>query len=165
MEWFEDQLKIDKNLKLLVWCRFRPQLWSVHQAMAAKYPNITLGLLWGNQKPEERDAAKRLLDPRTMPPGPVVVLGTPATGAVGLNLAGAHTVMYLSNDYSLFKRMQSEDRVHRPGQTYPVSYFDVVATGPNGQKTIDHTIMKALRNKKNVAEFTTSAWIQALREE
>jgi hypothetical protein len=55
--------------------------------------------------------------------------------------------------------------VHRPGQKYPVSYFDVVATGPQGQKTIDHTIQKALRNKLDIAKWTTGAWVSALLEE
>jgi SNF2 family DNA or RNA helicase len=84
---------------------------------------------------------------------------------MGLNLTAAHTVMYLSNDYSLKTRLQSEDRVHRPGQTNVVSYYDVVATGPDGQKTIDHHIIKALREKNDIATWTTSAWLAALRED
>ena len=45
-------------------------------------------------------------------------------GGLGLNLTAAHIVLRLSNDYSLRIRLQSDDRVHRPGQTSPVSYFD-----------------------------------------
>ena len=46
-----------------------------------------------------------------------------------------------------------------------VSYFDIIATGPQGQKTIDHTVVKALKNKEDIANFTTSAWIDALLED
>jgi hypothetical protein len=41
----------------------------------------------------------------------------------------------------------------------------VIATGPQGQRTVDHLIMKALREKADVANWTASAWIRALREE
>jgi len=126
---------------------------------------VIVGEIRGGQKKEERAAALRLLDPRTAPDGPVIVCGTPASGSMGLNLASAHTVVYLSNDHSLKTRLQSEDRVHRPGQINHVSYYDVLATGPQGQQTIDHVIIKALRNKEALATWTTQAWVDALKRE
>ena len=38
--------------------------------------------------------------------------------------------------------MQSEDRCHRIGQHYPVTYIDLICEG-----TIDEKIVKSLRNK------------------
>ena len=165
MELFKILLEGDDGLKLLVWCRFRAELNRLHARLSTMYPTIPLGRIHGGQKRDERDAALRLLDPRVCPSGPVVVVGTPASGAMGLNLTASHTVVYLSNDYNLKTRLQSEDRVHRPGQTSPVSYFDIVAEGPNGQKTIDHTIMKALKAKDDLAKWTASAWLSELKEE
>ena len=165
LNWFAEQYFIDPEIKLLLWCRFRLDLQRIHSELQNRYPRLALGRILGDQNKHEREEALRLLDPRTMPSGPVVVIGTPQSGSMGLNLAGAHIVVYFSNDYSLKTRLQSEDRVHRPGQVYPVSYFDIVATGPQGQKTIDHQIIKALRKKEEMAEWTTSAWIQALSEE
>jgi len=164
LSWLDLRLEEDPTMKLLVWCRFRPELERTFKELANDN-RLVLGKIWGSQPRAERQDALRLLDPRTAPKGPVVVLGTPATGSMGLNLTAAHTVIYLSNDYSLKTRLQSEDRVHRPGQTSPVSYFDVVATGPNGQRTIDHAIVKALRSKEDIANMTTSAWIKALGDE
>jgi SNF2 family DNA or RNA helicase len=83
---------------------------------------------------------------------------------MGLNLTSAYTVVYMSNSYSLKVRLQSEDRVHRPGQVNTVSYYDVIATGPQGQKTVDSVVMKALRDKEQLATWTTSAWVKALQE-
>jgi SNF2 family DNA or RNA helicase len=80
-------------------------------------------------------------------------------------MTAAADMMDISYDYSLEKYLQSRDRIHRPGQTRPVSYFDVIATGPSGQKTIDHHVIKARREKHNIAEWTTRAWIRALQEE
>lgn len=156
-------LEEDFNLKLLVWCRFRPEVERLYDELKDRFPDV--GKIWGGQKRDERDYALRLLDPRTMPKGPAIVIGTPATGSMGLNLTGAHTVVYLSNDYNLKTRLQSEDRVHRPGQVHAVSYFDIIATGPSGQKTIDHAVLKALKSKEDVANWTTSAWLAAITEE
>jgi SNF2 family DNA or RNA helicase len=157
--WWKQQIEQDPNFKLLVWSRFRAEV----DRLAASVTDATVGRLWGGQKPQERLDVLRLLDPRTAPAGPVLVVGVPKTGAFGLNLTAAHTVMYISNDYSLMVRAQSEDRVHRPGQRHVVSYYDVVATGPQGQKTVDHTVLKALVEKQNLATWTTSAWLAELR--
>lgn len=164
-ERLETHLEEDPSLKLLVWSRFRPEVERLYRELGVKYPRISRGLIWGGQKREDRDYALQLLDPRTATKAPAVVIGTTSTGSMGLNLTSAHTVIYLSNDFSLKTRLQSEDRVHRPGQVSPTSYFDFVATGPAGQKTIDHTVVKALRSKLELATLTTSAWIQELSEE
>ncbi len=173
LSWLNEQLLEDPNLKLLLWCRFRPELKRLYEAIQemqyrpsqTQDPRYAVGVIWGAQKKDERIAAMKLLKPGFAPPGPVIVCGTTATGSLGLDLASSHTVIYLSNDYSLKTRKQSEDRVHRPGQTYPVSYFDVIATGPKGQRTIDHVVIKALRAKEDVATWTTSAWVSALKDE
>ena len=44
------------------------------------------------------------------------------------------------------KRLQSEDRAHRIGQINKVTYIDLIC-----EKTVDEKIVKALRNKVNVA--------------
>jgi len=165
LDWVKEQLNNDPLLKLLIWCRFRPEVDRLHKELAARFKNVELGLIWGGQKKPERDAALRLLDPRTTPSAPVIVTGTPSSGSMGLNLAASHMVVYATNDFSLKTRLQSEDRVHRPGQEYPVSYFDVIASGPDGQKTIDHLVVKALRTKQSLADLTTSAWIKGLMED
>jgi len=173
LSWLSDQLEIDPNLKLLTWCRFRPEVARLFAELDNRYnasgltlkTNLHLGKIWGGQKRAERDETLRLLDPRTAPTGPVVVIGTPASGSMGLNLTAAHTVIYLSNDFSLKTRLQSEDRVHRPGQVHSVSYFDIIATGPQGQKTIDHSVVKSLKNKQVMADFVTSDWLDVLSED
>lgn len=168
VEWVQQRLREDPNIKLLVWCWFRAQVQRAHLEINQKFPHIATARIWGHhtgQPKNERADALRLLDPRTTPAGPVIVIGTPASGSMGLNLTAANQVIYLSNDYNLKTRVQSEDRVHRPGQTKPVSYTDVIATGPNGQRTVDYTIIRALRAKENLATYTCAAWIKLLSEE
>jgi len=169
LEWLENRIEDDGTFKAIIWCRFRAELHRLMTELAAApwaaKRNVKFGEIHGGQKKHEREIALRLLDPRTAPLGPVIVGGTPATGSMGLNLTAANTVVYMSNDYNLKTRLQSEDRVHRPGQVRPVSYFDVVAVGPSGQKTMDHAAVKALRNKENMANWTCEAWRAAIMEE
>ncbi|MHA2404557.1 MAG: SNF2-related protein, partial [Candidatus Kariarchaeaceae archaeon] len=157
--WLEKTFNEDPNLKILIWCRWVKELQRVMLSLGHN-ENIISGAITGGQSGAERERAINLLGPRSAPKGPVVVVGNPQAGGMGLNLTASHTVMYLSNDYSLKNRLQSMDRVHRQGQTYPVSYFDVVATGPNGQKTIDHLILKKHKKKEALANMTTKAWIE-----
>ena len=55
-------------------------------------------------------------------------------------------MIYFSNGYDLEKRQQSEARIDRIGQTKPMTYIDIIA-----EDTIDDRIVKALRNKVNIA--------------
>ena len=73
-------------------------------------------------------------------------VGNAQTGGYGITLTAANTVIYYSNNYDLEKRLQSEDRAHRIGQTGSVTYVDLIA-----ENTVDERIVKSLRNKINIA--------------
>jgi SNF2 family DNA or RNA helicase len=74
-------------------------------------------------------------------------VGNTQTGGYGITLTEAQNVVYYSNNFDLEKRLQSEDRAHRIGQTNKVTYVDLVA-----KDTVDEKIVKALRNKLNLAQ-------------
>jgi SNF2 family DNA or RNA helicase len=74
------------------------------------------------------------------------LIGTPQTGGYGITLTQANTVIYYSNGYDLEKRLQSEDRAHRIGQKKTVTYIDLIC-----EDTVDEKIVKALRDKINIA--------------
>jgi SNF2 family DNA or RNA helicase len=93
-----------------------------------------------------------------------VLFAQPHAGGFGLNLQTCFTAVYLSNDYSYSTRVQSEDRMHRAGQKNACLYVDLIAVGPAGQKTVDISILEALRDKKSVADWTTSQWRHALAD-
>jgi SNF2 family DNA or RNA helicase len=109
------------------------------------------GLTPQDQRQKNKDAFQN--DPEVR-----FFVGTPATGGYGITLTQAHTVIYYSNGYDLEKRIQSEDRAHRIGQTKPVTYVDIIA-----EETVDNKIVKALRKKVNIASEVMGeelkAWI------
>jgi SNF2 family DNA or RNA helicase len=73
-------------------------------------------------------------------------VGTTQTGGYGITLTAASTMVYYSNGYDLEKRLQSEARIDRIGQEYPMTYIDIVT-----EDTIDTKVVKALRKKLNIA--------------
>ena len=163
LSWLKERLTEDPTFKVVIWTQFRADVERLRDALHAL--PLEVGTLWGASKAQERQHALRLLHPSTAPEGAAAVIGTPQSGSMGITLAAASNVVYLNNAYSLTIRQQSEDRTHRPGQTRAVSYFDVLAEGPAGQRTIDHIVLTALREKRELADWTASAWLEALKEQ
>lgn len=64
-----------------------------------------------------------------------------------LNLQFCHKIIYLSNDWDLGTRLQSEDRVHRYGQKHDVDIIDICAAD-----TIDEKILDCLRRKESILD-------------
>jgi SNF2 family DNA or RNA helicase len=158
--WLTARIEEDPTFKVVIWSQFRHDVARLRDGLASL--PIEVGVLWGQSSPQERQRTLRLLNPQTAPNGAVAVIGTPQTGSLGITLAAASTVVYLSTGHSLFVRLQSEDRTHRPGQTRACSYFDLLAEGPKGQQTIDHLVLRALTAKRDLAEWTARAWLDAL---
>ena len=159
-EWVAARLEERPDVKIICWCRFRPELERVAEDLKDLLPTYRL---YGQGHKERVEAVQRFSDVSN--PKPALLAGQVQAGGFGLNLVAADHVVYLSNSFSLLNRLQSEDRVHRPGQTHHVLYLDVLATGPKGQKTVDHHIVKALRTKQDIATWTVAAWKKALVEE
>lgn len=68
-----------------------------------------------------------------------------SSGAMGIDLTRAAYCVYYSVGTSLGDYLQSEARVHRPGQERSVTYYHLVAKG-----TIDASIRRALRLRQAV---------------
>ena len=73
-------------------------------------------------------------------------VGTTQTGGYGITLTAATTMVYYSNGYDLEKRQQSEARIDRIGQNFPMTYIDIYC-----EDTVDARIVKALKKKVNIA--------------
>ena len=78
------------------------------------------------------------------------IIGTPQTGGYGITLTGANVMVYYANGYDYEKRIQSEARINRAGQTRKMTYIDIIA-----EDTVDEKIVKALRSKMNIASKIT----------
>jgi hypothetical protein len=148
--------------KLLVWCRFRPELERTTRELGSVYSTVLN--LKGKQSKADRAAAKALLAPGG-DPRPGAVVGIQKAGGASLNFAAANIAVYLSNGPALIERTQSIGRIERPGATQPMLIVDVVACGPKGQKTMDHYILRSLKAKDDMARWTVDQWRKILAEE
>lgn len=138
----------DVDGKVIVWARFTPEIQAITDTLRDKYGHDSAAAFYGAVKQDERtEIRKRFQDPDD----PLrFFVGNPSAGGIGLTLTAANTVVYYSNDFSLESRLQSEDRAHRIGQTGDVVYIDIVA-----QNTIDEKIIRALREKRELASLIT----------
>ena len=68
-------------------------------------------------------------------------------GGLGLDLTLARYAIYYSLGFSLGDYSQSMARLHRPGQTHPVEYIHILASG-----TVDETVMDALARREAVID-------------
>ncbi len=145
--------------KLLAWCRFSPELERATRELNLIYPHVFQ--LRGGQTKDQRLQAKTFLAPGS-DPRPGACVGNQKAGGASLNFAAANIAVYLSNGPALIERTQSIGRIERPGATQPMLIVDILATGPKGQKTIDHAILKALRSKDDMARWTVEQWRKIL---
>lgn len=146
---------------VIVWCRWRRERERLSKMLCSTGKVFVFEIYGGQSKAEREDAIRGFQERMAIP---AIMIAQPHAGGFGLNLQVATEAIYLSNDYSLGVRLQSEDRCHRPGQTSNVLYTDVIAVGPKGQQTIDHLITKALRSKEDLSRMTCARWRRELEE-
>jgi SNF2 family DNA or RNA helicase len=151
----------DPSLKVICWCRFTAELEALRLQLY-RLGFKTMMLAGGQSTAERREVVSELT---VGGDEGVVVLGQPQAGGLGLNLTKSHWSIYVSNDSNLRTRVQSEKRTYRHGQQYPCHFLDIVATGPQGQKTWDYQNLKALRSKEELVRWVSSAWRRALTDE
>jgi SNF2 family DNA or RNA helicase len=130
--------------KIIIWANYRYDIEALKLALSKEYGMNSVGMYYGGIPDDER---KRVLAEFQDPDSEMrFFVGNPSTGGYGLTLTAASTMVYYSNSFDLEKRLQSEDRAHRIGQTKNVTYIDLIAVG-----TVDEKIVKALRDKIDIA--------------
>lgn len=129
--------------KVIIWARYRRDIERIVAALRREYGEASVAQFHGGNTQTRQEDARRFIDD----PSCTYMVSNQQSGGYGNTWVVASTVVYYSNDYDLEKRMQSEDRAHRSGQTRSVTYVDLVAPG-----TVDEKILVALRKKINIAE-------------
>ena len=130
--------------KVIIWATYVSDIENIVVELKKAYGEASTVAYYGAVDPRVRQKQITLFQEKNGPTRYFV--GNPQTGGYGITLTAANTVVYYSNSYDLEKRLQSEDRAHRIGQTNKVTYVDLIC-----EKTVDEKIVKALRNKVNIA--------------
>ena len=129
--------------KAIIWANYQKDMTQILDNINKEYgPGSVVSYYGLTPQDERQDNIRRFQsDPKCR-----FIVGTPSTGGYGITLTAANTVIYYSNGYDLEKRLQSEDRAHRIGQKKNVTYIDIIC-----EDTVDEKIVKALRDKINIA--------------
>jgi SNF2 family DNA or RNA helicase len=165
LKWFAQNPKLEALVeilkdktpqqKTLVWCCFVPDIRRIAERLRAE--GIEAVEYYGSVSDSDReDAVRRFNEDPTCK----VLVGNPAAGGVGLNLVGYpyqdgesspvdtncdHEVFY-SQDWSMSKRAQAEDRPHRKGTRTNIRVTDLIVPD-----TIDEEIRLRVLIKKKAA--------------
>ena len=138
--------------KVIIWANYVYDIENLVKVISDEFGADSIVQYYGAIPAEQRQQnIEKFQDPNSKTR---FFVGNPQTGGYGITLTCANTVVYYSNGYDLEKRLQSEDRAHRIGQTKSVTYVDFIAP-----KTVDEKIVKALRKKMNIAnEIMDEDW-------
>lgn len=131
---------LPRDSKAIIWCKYTHEIEMITNVLtdagykaARLYGNLTV-----RQREREIDKFRNNAE---------FLVANKHCGAFGLNLQFANYAIYYSNDFSWSTRSQSEDRIHRTGQTQNVHIIDLIC-----ENTIDERIYNSLMNKEGLVE-------------
>ncbi len=145
-----DDYVIDAGKKLVIFCRFRPEIDLIGEAL--KKRRIKYAAIFGDIKIEDRGpiVADFQSNPETK-----VFLAQIDTAGLGITLTAADTCVYYSVNFNYAAYSQSLARIHRIGQRNACTYIHLVV-----EKSIDETVLKALARKEDLAKTVVDDWRQ-----
>lgn len=126
--------------KLVIMARFIPEIDEIKKLLVKK--NLSFSVVTGDVKNRADEISKFQNDVDVL-----VFLGQIATAGLGITLTASSTMVFYSLDYSMSNFEQAKARIHRTGQKENCTYIYLIAAN-----TVDEKIMKALKNKVNLAK-------------
>lgn len=130
--------------KTIIWCHYRDNIDELEERLGADFGKDSVVRIYGGIKASDRTFALEAFQEGEAR----FLLANPAAAGWALTLTCADAAIYYSNSYNFEHRAQSEDRIHRIGQTAnKVMYYDIVADG-----TVDERILDVLKSKKDFSE-------------
>jgi SNF2 family DNA or RNA helicase len=153
-----------KSDKAIIWCKFRHEIADVAEALGRRCPDAGIVEFHGGIAQKARFVAlERFKGPARF------MIANKVCGGFGLNLQFAHQMIYYSNDFNWATRAQSEDRLHRIGQTKEVRIIDITASSK-----VDERILSNLSRKESLSDSFKenlrkgraglSAWLDGLED-
>lgn len=130
----------DPNEKVIVWGRYNHEIEDIYQALMQQGKDVALFYGALSQKRRQESLDRFAADTRFL-------VGNKNCAGFGLDLQYSHYAVYYDDDWDWGRRIQSEDRIHRIGQTHNPVIIDLMA-----DSTIDERIAKSNARKENLAD-------------
>lgn len=133
---------INKGEKAIIWTSFVDNV----RALKHRYNEFGARTLFGEMPIVDRETVitKFLKDDLCK-----VLVANPAAAKEGLTLTSANNAIYLDRSFKMDDYLQSQDRIHRIGQTKPCKIFKLI-----GENTIDEYTDEILEKKETIAKYT-----------
>ena len=140
------ELLEDFDGKAVIWARFLPEIEAIRAALNAEYPGSVM-VMTGNTPQESRQS---MVD--TFQKSNILrfFVSNHTVGGAGITLTSATLAVYYSNTFNLEDRLQSEDRIHRIGQTNPCMYVDI-----SSDLAVDKSLIESIARKSSLANFVS----------
>lgn len=114
--------------RVVVFAYFKRECEMLADALKAK--GRTVEIITGQTKPKDRLAIRQRFGDVSGNPEPIVLVAQVRTMSISVNeLVTAQHAVYASRSERRVDEVQSRDRLNRPGQTKPVTYWNVMAPG------------------------------------
>lgn len=143
-----DDYVIDAGKKLVIFCRFRPEIDLIQKLLEKK--KIRYCSIYGDIKIDDRGGIVKDFQEN---PATKVILCQIDTAGLGITLTAADTCVYYSVNFNYAAYSQSLARIHRIGQRNTCTYIHLTV-----EKTIDETVLKALAKKEDLAKTVVDTW-------
>ena len=154
--------------KIIIWCKFKHEIDDVTAVLRGKYGMGSVAQFYGGISLKTRIAEMERFRNNAQ-----YLIAHKVCGGYGLNLQFCSYMIYYNNDFNWATRAQSEDRVHRLGQTKEVQIVDICAASKVDDRIIDNLNCKGIlcerfknelkKNRDNKAAL--SEWIDGGRHD
>ena len=142
------ETKVDGGESVVIFHRFSKE--GVELADALRRKEIKVAEFNGRTPEKDRNYAREAFQSGEVQ----VIIMQISTGAMGISLDNAHTVLFYSMDFSLSNYQQARDRVMgRFQKSDVVSYYYLAA-----EKSVDKKVIDTLKSNEDIASLVSDKW-------
>ncbi len=128
--------------KVIIYAKYVKEIESISIILADIYGGDEVCTFYGHQSIRERQANEEKFKGKAR-----FIITNKQSASFSLNWQFCNQIIYYNHDWDWGTRKQSEDRIHRIGQTKKCLYIDIVA-----YQTIEDYIMNCLEKKSSLSE-------------
>lgn len=144
----------ETNGRVIIWTHFTHDIEEIANFLREKYGKESTCTYYGETDNKDRAYVKEVFKRGREVDGVRFIVANDKTGGYGNNFTAVTTAIYYSYDFDNNIHHQTQDRIHRIGQTEKCTYIYLKA-----KETIDEKITDVLKNKMKLAEILTpSNW-------
>jgi SNF2 family DNA or RNA helicase len=135
--------------QVIIWCSYTALLERITKEISEKYKDLRVRTLYSQTSRDDRARLEEDWQQHKFD----ILVANQEVGGYGLNLTPCSVAIYFTNNFRVETRVQSEDRVHRPGAVADkITIIDLVVND-----SVDALVYSQLKRKVDVAATVMNA--------